>query len=75
MWSDVTPIIDEKKARRKRLNPAVARKAIAHYEEKYGKSPSLQILDRPKTKEQHEDEQGRQLQDLFDTIIDEIEER
>jgi hypothetical protein len=41
MWSDVTPIIDEKKARRKRLNPAVARKAIAHYEEKYGKSPSL----------------------------------
>ena len=51
MWNDVMPVETAKNARRRRLIPAVARKALAHYEEKYGRSPSLAILDRPKTKE------------------------
>ena len=32
-------------------------------------------LERPKTKEQYMDEQAQQLEDLFETIIEEIEER
>ena len=50
------PPIDQKAARIRRVNPVVAKKALDHYQAKYGKNPSLALFDRPKTKEQYQDE-------------------
>lgn len=57
--------------KRKRRNVAVAQRALQHYEEKYGKAPHDLLMARPQTIE----EQDEQLEDLFDSVVDEIEER
>jgi hypothetical protein len=53
LLNSVMPPIDQKAARIRRVNPVVAKKALDHYQAKYGKNPSLALFDRPKTKEQY----------------------
>ncbi len=53
----------------------MAQKALQHYQEKYGKPPGDLLNMRPKTNEEVRGEQDEELEDLFESIIEEIEER
>ena len=53
----------------------IASKALQHYQEKYGRAPSDLLLMRPKTNEEIRGEQDDELEDLFESVIEEIEER
>ena len=48
---------------------------MKHYEEKYGKNPTDFLLSQPTSLAQAQTEQDAELQDLFDQITIEIEER
>ena len=63
--------------RRARFKAGIAQRALGHYEEKYGTNPLLlQLLSRqPKTRAAIKSEQDEELEDLFDTVVEEIEER
>lgn len=61
--------------KKRKWNTGIAQKALQHYQEKYGKNPGDLLNLRPKTKEEIRDEQDQELEDLFDSIIEEIEER
>lgn len=68
-------IVDPTKKKRRKWNTGVAQKALQHYQEKYGRAPSELLSLRPKTKEEYRDEQDLELEDLFDSIVEEIEDR
>ena len=68
-------INDPSKKKKRNWNTGVAHKALQHYQEKYGKAPSDLLSMRPKTKEEYRTEQDQELEDLFDSIVDEIEDR
>ena len=63
--------------RRLRFKGGIAQRALAHYEEKYGTNPQLlRMMQRqPKTRAAIQSEQDEELEDLFDTVVEEIEER
>ena len=66
------PEITQGKMKRKwKMNGAIAQRALQHYQEKYGRAPQDLLMARPVTKE----EQDEELEDLFDSVVDEIEER
>ena len=48
---------------------------MKHYEEKYGKNPAAYLLAQPKDIKEHRSQQDQELEDLFDSIVFEIEER
>ena len=48
---------------------------MQHYEEKYGKPPGDLLNMRPKTNEEVRTEQDEELEELFDSVVEEIEER
>ena len=58
-----------------KYNKQIAANAMKHYEEKYGKNPAEYLLSQPTSLLQAQTEQDRELQDLFDQITIEIEER
>lgn len=66
---------DPKKKRRRKYNTAIAQKALQHYQEKYGKPPGDVLNLRPKTNDEVRNEQDNELEDLFETVVEEIEER
>lgn len=61
--------------RKRKWNTGIAAKALQHYQEKYGKAPGDILNLRPKTNEEIRFEQDEELEDLFDSIVEEIEER
>lgn len=66
--------VDNKARLRAKYNRPYAQNAMKHYEEKYGVNPEALLLpggslDAARTKQQEE------LQDLFDTVVFEIEDR
>lgn len=69
--------ISDKDRRRIRFKGGIAARALEHYELKYGKNPALagQLMNKPKSKQQIENEQDAELEDLFDSVVEEIEER
>jgi hypothetical protein len=70
------PEIDQPGIKKKRRwNTGIAQKALQHYQEKYGKPPGDLLNLRPKTHEEIRTEQDQELEDLFDSVIEEIEER
>ena len=48
---------------------------MKHYEEKYGVNPAHFLLSQPQNLEQARSKQDEELEDLFEQIIYEIEER
>jgi len=48
---------------------------MKHYEEKYGMNPAAYLLSQPTSLTEAQTEQDEELQDLFDQIAIEIEER
>ena len=48
---------------------------MKHYEEKYGKNPADFLLSQPKNIGDVRSRQDEELQELFDSVVDEIEER
>ena len=48
---------------------------MKHYEEKYGKNPAAYLMSQPTSLAQAQHEQDDELQDLFDQIAIEIDER
>ena len=48
---------------------------MKHYEEKYGKNPAAWLLAQPSNIQEHRSQQDRELEDLFDQIVFEVEER
>lgn len=69
------PVENNAKKKKRNYNMTIAQRAIQHYEEKYGKPPTDLLKIRPKTKEQIVNEQDEELEDLFESVIEEIEER
>lgn len=67
------PDINQTKQQKRKWkhNGAIAQRALGHWEEKYGKAPFDLLRMRPATRE----EQDEELEDLFDSVVDEIEER
>lgn len=66
---------DPKKRKKRRYNMGIAQKALQHYQEKYGKPPGDLLNMRPKTNEEVRNEQDEELEDLFESVIEEIEDR
>ena len=64
------PEINPKK-RRWKHSAAVAQRALQHYEEKYGRAPYDLLNTRLLTKE----EEDQELDELFESVVEEIEER
>ena len=50
---------------------------MEHYEQKYGANPQLlmKLQSKPKTKAAYQSEQDEELEDLFESVVEEIEER
>ena len=69
--------ISDKERRRRRFAGGIAKRAIEHYEEKYGKNPALakNLVAQHFNMEKVISEQDAELEDLFESIAEEIEER
>lgn len=67
--------IDNATRLRYKYNKQIAPNAMKHYEEKYGKNPADFLNSQPKSLDQAQTEQDSELQDLFDQIANEIDER
>ena len=63
--------------RRIRFRGGIAERALAHYEQKYGQNPTLlqKLQKHPKSKAAIQSEQDEELEDLFESVVEEIEER
>ena len=46
-----------------------------HYQEKYGHPPADVLSMRPRTNEERISQQDDELEDLFESVVEEIEER
>ena len=66
---------DPQKKKKRKYNTGIAQKALQHYQEKYGKPPGDLLNMRPKTNEEVRNQQDEELEDLFESVIEEIEER
>ena len=71
------PKISEQERRRKRFAGGIANRALQHYEEKYGKNPALasSLAATNFNKDKVQTDQDAELEDLFESIVEEIEER
>ena len=67
--------IDNKARLRNKYDMQMAATSSQHYEEKYGKNPADFLNSQPKNIKQHRSQQDKELEDLFDQIVYEIEER
>ena len=69
--------IDQRARRRQRFANSMAKRSLEHYQAKYGKSPQevLRIIDGHHNMSAIQSEQDAELEDLFDSVVDEIEER
>ena len=69
--------IDQKARRRQRFAGGMAKRSLEHYQAKYGKSPAelARLIDGHRNIKSVQSEQDAELEDLFDSIVDEIEDR
>ena len=67
--------MSDKERRRRRFEGNYARRAIEHYEAKYGKNPALAHLGYGFNKASVQSKQDEELEDLFEAICEEIEDR
>ena len=67
--------IDNRTRLRGKYNMQIARNAMKHYEEKYGMNPAAFLLSQPQSLAQARSQQDEELEDLFESVIYEIEER
>ena len=69
--------ISDKERRRRRFEGPTARRALEHYEQKYGKNPSLaaSLASANFNKQKVQTAQDEELEDLFESIAEEIEDR
>ena len=63
--------------RRLKFKGGIAQRAMEHYEQKYGANPALlqKLQKQPKSRAAIQSEQDEELEDLFDSVAEEIEER
>ena len=73
--ASMLPPIDPPGKKKRKWNTGIVAKALQHFQEKYGKAPLDLLQQRPKTKEEIRSEQDQELEDLFDSVVEEIEER
>jgi len=73
--SSKSPQVNERERLSKKYNRMFAENAMKHYEEKYGMNPAKYLLTWDTTATEIRSKQDQELQDLFDQIIFEIEER
>ena len=68
--------MSDKERRRRRFEGGIAKRALEHYEAKYGKNPALfQSLAGGFSKSKVQTDQDEELEDLFESIVEEIEDR
>jgi len=69
--------MSEKERRRRRFEGGIARRALEHYEQKYGKNPALaaNLASDAFNKQKVQTAQDEELEDLFESIAEEIEDR
>jgi cobalamin biosynthesis protein CbiD len=69
--------MDDKTRRQQRFKAKISANSLAHYEAKYGvKGSEIQkMLQRPSDAKHVQSAQDAELEDLFESIIEEIEER
>ena len=67
----------ERERREKKYKLSIAQKAQEHYEQKYGPNPHLanQLFGKPENLKQVRSAQDAELDDLFDSVVEEIEDR
>lgn len=70
-------VVDDKTRRRERFALKISKNSLAHYEEKYGQKSSeiMKILQKPSDMKHVKNAQDAELDDLFDSVVEEIEER
>lgn len=69
--------MDDKTRRQIRFKAKVSKNSLAHYEEKYGTKPSdmMKLFQKPGDAKHVLSAQDDELEDLFNSVIEEIEER
>merc|ERR1719263_587489 len=67
--------LDNKQRLRSKYASQNAKNAMKHYEQKFGMNPTDFLLNQPTNANQIQTKQDEELQDLFDQIIYEIEDR
>lgn len=67
--------MSDKERRRKRFEGGIATRALEHYEAKYGKNPALAANLAGFSKQSIQTAQDQELEDLFESIVEEIEDR
>ena len=67
--------LDNKQRLRSKYASQNAKNAMNHYEQKFGMNPTDFLLNQPTNANQIQTKQDEELQDLFDQIIYEIEDR
>ena len=71
-------VMDDKTRRQLRFQARISKNALQHYEEKYGSGKSneiLRLLQRPSDAKHVRSAQDDELEDLFMSVVEEIEER
>ena len=67
--------LPDKVRRQIKFKGGIAQRALQHYEQKYGANPALQNVLKNRSKESIQTEQDAELDDLFQSVVEEIEER
>ena len=77
LMSQAPTEISDQDRRRIKFRGGIAQRALAHYEQKYGANPQLmqKLQQHPKSKAAIKSEQDEELEDLFEAVVEEIEER
>ena len=70
-------VISDQDRRRAKFKGGIAQRAMEHYEQKYGANPQLlqKLAKAPRSRAAIQSEQDNELDDLFDSVVEEIEER
>ena len=69
--------LDDKTRRRERFALKISKNSLQHYEEKFGQKPSeiMKMLQKPSDVKHIQSAQDAELDDLFDSVVEEIEDR
>lgn len=70
-------VMDDKTRRQQRFKSKISANSLVHYEEKYGAKTSeiMKLLQKPSDMKHVKSAQDAELEDLFDSVVEEIEER
>lgn len=70
-------VMDDKTRRQQRFKAKISQNSLAHYEEKYGTKARdmMKLLQRPSDMKHVRSQQDDELEDLFASVVEEIEER